>query len=91
MSANEMQGPADAGVNETERKVKHLTPKSPDLQARFWRLPAVMAYTQRSRSAIYRDETFPKQIRLSQNCVAWESSEVIKWADERVAARERAA
>ena len=91
MSVVDVDCPASAGVSVVGRKCKHLTPKSPDLHARFWRLPAVMAYTQRSRSAIYRDETFPKQVQLSRNCVAWESSEVIKWADERIAARERAA
>lgn len=54
----------------------------PDLNARYWRLPAVIAYTQRSRSAVYADTSFPKPIKLAVNTAAWRVTEVIKWCEE---------
>jgi prophage regulatory protein len=54
-------------------------------QARFWRLPQVARYTGRSRSAIYRDATFPKPIKLGPNTSGWEAESVRKWCDDRVA------
>lgn len=63
----------------------------PDDQARFWRLPAVKQFTQRSRSAIYRDETFPKPVKLGPNTVAWPADEVRAWCDQRTAERGAAA
>ena len=55
----------------------------PDVNARYWRLPAVIAYTQRSRSSIYRDPTFPKPIKLGPNTSAFLSSAVIAWCEQR--------
>ena len=53
----------------------------PDAFARWWRLPAVMAYTQRSRSAIYGDPTFPKSIKLAPNTAAWLVIDVMNWCE----------
>lgn len=58
----------------------------PDAAATFWRLPAVLAYTQRSRSAIYRDPTFPRPVRLAPNTSAWVAAEVKNWCEQRIAA-----
>lgn len=64
---------------------------SPNDEAKFWRLPAVMRFTQRSRSAIYRDQTFPKSVKLGPNTVAWLAEEVRAWCDARTAERGKAA
>lgn len=56
---------------------------APDASARYWRLPAVLAYTQRSRSAIYADPAFPKPVKLGPNTSAWVASEVIDWCTTR--------
>lgn len=63
----------------TKTKTKHI----PDPAARYWRLPAVLTYTGRSRSAIYRDPTFPRPIPLSANTSGFLSSQVIAWCEQR--------
>jgi predicted DNA-binding transcriptional regulator AlpA len=68
---------------------KSKAPPMPDSSARFWRLEAVMAYTQRSRSSIYRDPDFPKPVRLAPNTAAWVAEEIKAWADARIAERGR--
>jgi prophage regulatory protein len=60
---------------------------NPDDQAKFWRLPTVMAYVQRSRAAIYKDATFPRPVKLGPNTSAWVAEEVRAWAAARVAER----
>ena len=52
-------------------KRKPTPPQRPDPDARYWRLPAVVAYTGRSKSRIYDDPTFPKPIKLGPNTSAW--------------------
>lgn len=42
----------------------------------------MIAYTQRSRSAIYADESFPKPIKLAAHTAAWLVTDVIKWCEE---------
>ena len=59
--------------------------------ARYWRLPAVMAYTQRSRSAIYADQTFPRPIKIGPNTSVWKVDEVVSWCAERESAQQVAA
>jgi prophage regulatory protein len=54
---------------------------TPDAAARYWRLPAVLTYTQRSRSAIYADPTFPKPVKLGPSTSAWLASEVVDWCN----------
>jgi predicted DNA-binding transcriptional regulator AlpA len=66
------------------------TPK-PDLAARYWRLQAVKAYTQRSRSAIYRDPTFPRPIKLGPGTSAWTVAAVVAWCEARETAAKAAA
>lgn len=63
----------------------------PDPAARYWRLPAVLTYVGRSRSAVYADQTFPRPIRLSANASAWLASEVRAWCAEREAEAGRVA
>jgi prophage regulatory protein len=63
----------------TQPQTKH----TPDAAARYWRLPAVKTYTGRSRSAIYRDTTFPKPIKLGPNTSAWIAEEVRAWCEQR--------
>ncbi|WP_374474304.1 helix-turn-helix transcriptional regulator [Arenimonas sp.] len=70
------------------RKPEDHKPHQPDAEAKFWRLPAVMAYTQRSKTAIYRDTTFPKPVKLGPNTSAWLAAEVRAWCDQRAAQRE---
>ena len=54
-------------------------------EQKFLRLPAVINITGRSRSAIYRDKTFPRPIRLGPNTSAWIAEQVIQWCDARIA------
>ena len=65
--------------------MKTKTPQSPSPDARYWRLPAVLTYTGRSRSRIYGDETFPKPIKLGPNTSAWIAEEVRDWCAAREA------
>lgn len=49
---------------------------------RFLRLPEVIERTSLSRRSIYRrmkDGTFPEQVVLSANTVAWRESEIVAW------------
>ena len=66
-------------------------PQRPDADARYWRLPAVIAYTGRSRSRVYGDPTFPKPIKLGPNTSAWLRSEVEAWCLAREAEAGRVA
>jgi prophage regulatory protein len=63
---------------------KSINHPGPDDSATFWRLPAVLAYTQRSRSSIYRDASFPKPVKLGPNTAAWVAAEVKDWCQERI-------
>ena len=58
-------------------KTRHAIP---DPHAYFWRLPAVITFTGRSRSRIYGDKTFPRPRRIGPNTSAWVASEVREWA-----------
>lgn len=56
----------------------------------FLRLKDVMRLTTLSRSALYRlisRSEFPSQVKLSENSVAWVSSEVLGWMTERAERR----
>lgn len=66
-------------------KRKPTPPQRPDPDARYWRLPAVVAYTGRSKSRIYDDPTFPKPIKLGPNTSAWIAEEVRAWCAAREA------
>ena len=57
-------------------------------QARFLRLPEVMARTGLSRSTIYvrlEQGRFPKPVSLGARAVGWIEAEVDEWMRERIA------
>jgi len=59
----------------------------PDNGYRFMRRPEVLHLTGLSRSGLYAriaDCTFPAPIRLSQYRVAWISTQVYEWMEERI-------
>jgi prophage regulatory protein len=46
------------------------------------RLPAVLERTGLSRSTLYRkidQGTFPRQIKISERCAGWRSSDIYAW------------
>jgi prophage regulatory protein len=51
----------------------------------------VIAYTQRSRSSIYRDPTFPRPIKLGPNTAAWLAADVQAWCAAREAEAQKVA
>lgn len=58
------------------------------------RLPQVKARTGLARSTIYRMIAcgeFPKNLKLSKRCSAWNSAEVDVWIASRIALRDQAA
>lgn len=55
------------------------------------RLPAVKEITGLSRSTIYADPTFPKQVKIGERAVAWVEGEVRDWIEARMAERREAA
>lgn len=52
------------------------------------RLPAVKEITGLSRSTIYADPSFPKQVKIGERAVAWVEDEVRGWIESRIEARE---
>lgn len=49
---------------------------------RFLRLDEVLHVTGLSRNTVYRrirEGTFPKQLRIGPNSVAWRQSEIVEW------------
>lgn len=68
---------------------RRTTKLPPTDQAKFWRLPAVIAFTQRSRSAILRaveEGTFPRPVALGPRTRAWVAAEVRAWGEQQIAA-----
>lgn len=64
-----------------------VTALIPSNEDSFLRLPAVQARVPYSRSAIYAmvaEGRFPAPVRLGDRAVAWLSSEVSQWIDERM-------
>lgn len=61
--------------------------------ARFYRLPHLKQYLGVSGSSIWawvKKGTFPKPIKLSENCTAWNAADVERWSAERIAASQPA-
>jgi prophage regulatory protein len=57
-------------------------------QEKFWRLHEVESITGLKKSTIYRmisEGLFPSAIRISARCVAWNSSSINAWLQERIA------
>ena len=64
---------------------------SEDNMDRIMRRPAVEAQTGLSRSTLYdqmRAGKFPRPVPLGDKAVGWLESDIAKWIEERVAARE---
>lgn len=62
--------------------------------AAFWRLPAVCAFLQFSRSTLLRrvaSGEFPRPVKLGPNTIAWPAADVRDWAAAKVAERDRVA
>lgn len=54
----------------------------------FYRLPALKAKLGISGShiwALVKKDKFPKPIKLSENCTAWNAEDVEAWAQKRIA------
>lgn len=61
---------------------------------RFLRLNTVKAITGLSRSTIYEmmnKGLFPQKVSLGANSVAWVSSEIEQWIDDRISQRDEVA
>ncbi|OGS93308.1 MAG: AlpA family transcriptional regulator [Gallionellales bacterium GWA2_59_43] len=57
--------------------------------AQFYRLPQLKAKLEVSGSSIWawvKAGKFPKPIKLSENCTAWNAADVEAWAQSRIAA-----
>ncbi len=58
---------------------------------KFIKLKDVMGVTALARSTIYKfiaEGTFPKQISLGGNCVAWIEEEVLDWMSAKIEQRD---
>jgi prophage regulatory protein len=63
----------------------------PNAERRLIKLPEVLQICGLSKSALYqkiKDGEFPAQVKLSQRSSAWVQSEVIAWANDRIAERD---
>ena len=56
---------------------------------RLIKLPEVETLTGKRRSAIYRDPTFPRPVKLGPRASAWVESEVYAWIESRIAQRKQ--
>lgn len=57
--------------------------------AQFYRLPQLKSKLEVSGSSIWawvKAGKFPKPIKLSENCTAWNAADVEAWAQSRIAA-----
>ena len=57
----------------------------------FIKLKDVTKMTTLAKSTIYKfiaDGTFPKQVSLGGNCVAWREEEVLDWMNDKVEQRD---
>lgn len=64
---------------------KQISPRQP---TQFFRLPQLKSRLNVSGSTIWswvKKGTFPKPIKLSENCTAWIAEDVERWATERIA------
>jgi len=58
----------------------------------FYRLPQLKAKLKVSGSSIWawvKAGKFPKPIKLSENCTAWNAEDVEAWAQSRIAASQK--
>jgi prophage regulatory protein len=69
--------------------MRNSTQQSTPHPAQFYRLPQLKARLNVSGSSIWawvKAGKFPKPIKLSENCTAWNAADVEHWAAERIAA-----
>ena len=66
-------------------KKRNTTIQRPDLDARYWNITATCSYTQRSKSRLYADPSFPRPIKIGPNTSRFLASEVRAWCDAREA------
>jgi len=67
----------------------NATQQSTPHPAQFYRLPSIKQKFQVSGSSVWawvKAGKFPKPIKLSDNCTAWNAADVEAWAAERIAA-----
>lgn len=67
---------------------QHTTPHP----AQFYRLPQLKARLNVSGSSIWswvKAGKFPKPVKLSENCTAWEAQAVEAWAQSRITASQK--
>lgn len=67
----------------------HQTAPQP---AQFYRLPQLKAKLKVSGSSIWawvKAGKFPKPIKLSENCTAWDAAAVEAWAQSRITASQK--
>lgn len=72
----------------TSKGANMVNPTQPH-PAQFYRLPQLKAKLKVSGSSIWawvKAGKFPKPIKLSENCTAWNAADVERWAAERIAA-----
>lgn len=50
----------------------------------------VLSITGRGRTSLYRDQNFPKPLKVGQRSVRWASSEIAAWIDRARARRDAA-
>jgi prophage regulatory protein len=55
---------------------------------RLLRWRAVSQLTGMGRSSIYRDETFPKPVKIGERMVAWREDEIRDWINRRISRQE---
>jgi len=71
-------------VNATQQTTPHI--------AQFYRLPQLKACLNVSGSSIWswvKAGKFPKPIKLSENCTAWNAADVEAWAQSRISASQK--
>src|SRR3569833_520892 len=76
---------AQVTANDVTRCIQGIS-----MESKILRLPAVLAATGKSRSAIYADVVrglFPAPVRLGQRAVGWREDEVAEWLNSRVSTR----
>ena len=76
-------------VTSTEHSLSTFPPheQATRYPAQFYRLPQIKAKLKVSSSSIWswvKAGKFPKPIKLSENCTAWNAADVEAWAQSRI-------
>jgi prophage regulatory protein len=54
---------------------------------RLLRIKEVETLVGKRKSSIYADPTFPRPVKIGARASAWVESEILRWIEERIAAR----